>query len=146
MHAVWTRLRRLVASVMLVAMASFVLHGGAVVAMHQHGGAEHDCGSHASSASHGAATDHVNLEPSGHSHGIDEAHEHLPAGGGDHGHKGASTDVCCGSLCAIAISMTPPGAAWAPIAAAPVPLPEAAERADARPDGPKRPPRTPSIA
>jgi len=142
-HAVWTRLRRFVASAMLVAMVSFVFHGSAMAGMHQHGpAAASDCGSHAS------AKGHVHSDGTHHHHAA-----HVHDGGdvlaqGDHhdGGGSASSEPCCGSMCSIAISARAPETSWAPVAAPVELMPELPGRPDNRPDGLKRPPRTPDIA
>ena len=145
MHAVWTRLRRFVASAMLVAMVSFVFHGGAMAGMHQHGpAAVSDCGSHASAKGHVHAAD-SHHDHVGHAYNGGDAHAHGDHHGGCDG-KSASAEPCCGSMCSIAISARAPDTSWAPVAA-PVELtPEVPGRPDNRPDGLKRPPRTPDIA
>jgi hypothetical protein len=43
LNALWTHFRRLVASVMLVAVASLVLHGGAMAGLHQHDPGSTEC-------------------------------------------------------------------------------------------------------
>ena len=50
MNTLWTHFRRLVTSVMLVAMTSFVLHSGALAGMHRHGQGPSDCQPMASAA------------------------------------------------------------------------------------------------
>lgn len=143
MHTVWIRLRRLVASAMLVAMASFVLHGGAMAGMHQHSIGAQDCGTHAS------YTSHVHVDTDDH-HGSDAGHPHeggeAQAHHGDDGHESASAEPCCGSVCSIAIATTVPDAAWALVSAPIVHMLDATFGPDNRPEGLKRPPRTPDIA
>ncbi len=139
MHAVWTRLRHFVASVMLVAMASFALHSAAMAGLHQHGGS--DCGQHASAKGHAAAHHH---HDAGHSHnGKAHAHHHDTS---DDGQTDAAAEPCCGSVCSVAISTAAPGATWAPVASPLARVPHAVQGTDNRPDGLKRPPRTPDIA
>jgi hypothetical protein len=124
-------------------MVSFVFHGGAMAGMHQHGpAAVSDCGSrtaksHAHSAGSHHGLDHVHDAGDVHAHG--DHHD-----GGDH--KGASAEPCCGSMCFIAISARAPDTSWAPVAAPVELMPEVPGRPDNRPDGLKRPPRTPDIA
>lgn len=147
MHAAWTRLRRAVASLMLAAMASFVLHAGAVAGGHAHGPSAVDCGSHASSKGHVHAAAHHGSAAVGHAYEADEAHAH----GGHHAPHGsddgiAAAEPCCGSMCSVAISTRAPEGASARLASPVEVLPDASQGPDTRPEGPKRPPRTPDIA
>ncbi len=147
MHAAWTRLRRYVAGAMLVAMASFVLHGGAMAGMHRHGPAPvADCGSHASAKGHTHSAAHHHHHVADHAHADDGggAHAHGDHHGGDQ--KSASSEPCCGNMCFVAISAPAPETGWAPVASPLVPMPDATGRPDNRPEGLKRPPRTPGIA
>lgn len=142
MHAVWTRLRYLVARVMLAAMMSFVFHGSAVAGMHPHGAAAvSGCGSHASADGHAhSAGSHHDLTD--HADDGDDVHTDHES----HDGKSASSEPCCGSMCSIAISARVPDTFWAPLSV-PVELtPDVRGRPDNLPDGLKRPPRTPDIA
>jgi hypothetical protein len=73
LSAVWTHFRRLVASLMLVAMTSFVLHGGAMAGVHQHGMGSTECAPPASAG-------HIH-QAAAHDHSA--AHSHQPEH--DHG-------------------------------------------------------------
>jgi hypothetical protein len=150
-------LRRLAASLMLAALASFVLHGA------RDGGAPSRSRSQptASAAhSHGAAAGHEHAH--GHAHGP-TAHDH----GGVHAHPGqadagvavedgddasrghhakGAEGPCCGSACAVAIPAFAPGMISAPMTAAAVLLPAGQDGVSIDPNGLKRPPRTPCIA
>lgn len=147
MHASWTRLRRFIASAMLAAMVSFVLHGGAMAGLHQHASGAQECGWHASakSPSHAAVATGHNHHGGEHAHGNGDAHAHLHADDVD-GQKSAAAEPCCGSMCSIAISTYAPQAAWAPFSAAVELMPDDMGRPDKSPDGLKRPPRTSAIA
>ena len=154
MSAAWTHFRRLVASLMLVAMTSFVLHGGAIAGMHRH-----------SPGSTGCATN----APAGHVHQAaaqdrSEAHSHQGvhdhADGAAHQHLGESMDTadasdtasdaksspCCASVCAMALTAVAPNVISAPIGIAIELLPTSRNGTGMSLEGLKRPPRSPSIA
>jgi hypothetical protein len=136
LHRTWTHIRRLVAGIMLVAFASFVLHGSAmarVTPMHSGtGGAgqHHD---------HGA-----------HDHGASAAHTH---GATDHDHNGApdaadplgATDACCGSFCATAITPSQREAVVSRVATSAALRSYEADVHGVPDEGPRKPPRTPDI-
>ena len=152
MSAVWTHFRRLVASLMLVAMTSFVLHGGAMAGVHQHGMGSTECAPPASAEhSHQAAAhDHSAA------HGHQLEHDH---GSAVQQHADATSDVadtddpatdakpslCCASVCAIALTAIGPDAISAPMGIAVALLPTSQNGTGMSLDGLKRPPRTPSI-
>jgi hypothetical protein len=153
LSAAWTRFRRLVASLMLVAMASFVLHGGAMAGVHQHGPGSTDCAASASvghmhqAAAHDRST--TNGHQPGHDHTAGAAHQHVdasldPADAGDPG-SDAKASPCCASICAIAMPAIGPDAISAPIGIAVALLPASQNGTDMSLDGLKRPPRTPGI-
>ena len=137
-------LRRLVASLMLAAMASFVLHGAAMAGSHAHQVGSAQCqpgAAHAHPArDHGDGMVHVHVSDVG----ADVAgHDH---GGGADRHADGSEGPCCTGVC----SMTLAGPAIAPVSA-PMRLASALEPESQRGNGIdgsslKRPPRTPSIA
>jgi hypothetical protein len=81
LSAVWTHFRRLVASLMLVAMTSFVLHGGAMAGVHQHGMGSTECAPPASAG-------HIH-QAAAHDHSA--AHSHQPEH--DHGSAVISTPM-----------------------------------------------------
>ena len=103
-----TSLRRLVASMMLAAMASFVLHGAAMAGAHRHAAAPQGC----------EAVGHVHAEAkaSAHVHADGTAHVHLThddPGPADHEpsgqhHADGGDNTCCGSLCTVAITAGAP--------------------------------------
>ena len=137
MHRTWRHTRRLVASIMLVAFASFVLHGSAMARltpMHSGSGAvihHHDDGEHVdgSAATHTLAAADQNGEAS------PDAPGHTRANG-----------ACCGSFCATAIT---PFVRAIPVSfietSAALPSFEADGHGIAD-EGPRKPPRTPDIA
>ena len=130
---------------MLLAVASFVLHGSAMARMQAAG----PC----------AGSDQVSLSHShgDHRHASAEAHDdagigHVQAsadsGGHDHGRADHHADgaPCCGMSCAIAITPVGPDLLCAPVALSAV-VPAFAEAGGGiDPNGLKRPPRTPDIA
>lgn len=146
--ATWTYLRRLVASVMLVAVASFVLHGSAMARMHAGGG----CAGLALVAALHAHSDHKHAVEHGHGGDPVAAHVH-PSGNPTQGHHPGSTPdphasgaPCCGMSCAIAIAPLVPDLISAPAAVTAV-LPALAEIGSGiDPNGLRRPPRTSDIA
>ena len=148
MNTLWTHFRRLVASLMLVAMTSFVLHGGAMAGMHQHGPGSTECAP-AAPAGHvrqAAVHDHS----AAHDHADGAAHQHADtasdmADAGDPA-SDAEPSPCCASVCAIALTFIAPDALSAPMGIAVELLPASQNGTGMSPDGLKRPPRTPSIA
>ncbi|MXQ12298.1 hypothetical protein [Microvirga makkahensis] len=154
MNTLWTHFRRLVASLMLVAMTSFVLHGGAMAGMHQHGPGSTDCAAVApaghvhQAAAHNHSAAHA--PQAGHVHGDGVAHQHLdesldPADAGDTA-SDAKPSPCCASVCAIALTAFGPDGISAPMGIAAALLPTSQNGTGMSLDGLKRPPRTPSIA
>jgi hypothetical protein len=152
LNTLWTQFRRLVASLMLVAMASFVLHGGAMAAMHQHGPGSTECAP-AAPAGHvhqAAVQDHS----SAHSHQAEHAH----ADGVAHQHADTALDTaeagdpasdakpspCCTGVCAIAMTAIGSDAISAPMGIAVALLPTSQNGSSMSLRGLKRPPRTPS--
>lgn len=148
MNAAWIRFRRLVASLMLVAMTSFVLHSGAMASLHQHGSGSSNCDEAASAGHiHQAAT----IEKA-HDHGDDITHHHDQTNTAD-GVTSTETKAdlgakapCCASVCAIVLTSFDPAAPSAPIIAVAMLLPESQRASGIGPNGLKRPPRTPNIA
>jgi hypothetical protein len=154
LNAVWTHFRRLVAGLMLVAMTSFVLHGGAMAGMHQHGLGSTECASTASAGHVHQAAAHDNSEAHSHqaehNHADGSAHQHFDefldtADAGDLT-SDAKPSPCCASVCAIALTAIAPDAISAPIGIAVELLPTSQDGTGMSLDGLKRPPRTPSIA
>ena len=141
MQAVWTHLRRLVTSVMLVAVTSFVLHGAAVTGSHAHGLGPVQ-GASTSHAHHGHGTAHHHPDGTSHIHGAGQD----GAGAGHDHHAGGGEAPCCGSICTMALAPFGPDAASAPIALAAALKPVSQEGSGIDPNGLKRPPRTPCIA
>lgn len=142
---------------MLVALASFVLHGGAMASLHSHKplsgasglaaptGHVHSVGAH----------DHASaLEASSHHHGgVAAVHDHdasaasdgpVDADGVDHA---SSADAsCCGSACASALQAFGPTIVWAPMTVAVSLQPASQGGSGIDPNGFRRPPRPSSIA
>jgi hypothetical protein len=134
----WTQVQRLVAGIMLVAFASFVLHGSAMArlsSMHTAPGPSVVHG-HYGAHDHGAEA---------HAHGGDQAAADHDGGGKTSGHEGGGTS-CCGSYCATAI-LSPLRPDTTVRVASPVTLSSVEiEVRGIQRDGPRKPPRTPDIA
>jgi hypothetical protein len=151
----WTHFRRLVASIMLVAVTSFVIHGGAMAGLHQHRSGSTECATSASSGHvHWAGTDSHD-ERAAHVHEDGSAHQHAHAGSshadvtadGATGNGQASTpDTCCASVCAVALTTVAQDGLSAPLSVTAELLPDRQDGVSTHLDGLKRPPRTPSIA
>ncbi len=153
MTTLWTHFRRLVTSLMLVAVASFVLHSGALAGMHRHGQGSPDCEQTASSGTghqHGPqAAAHVHQ--AAHDHGVGVSHHHAQADVADEvapddrqadaGPEGS----CCASACPIAMAPLGLHAISAPMGIAVALLPTSQNGSGMSLDGLKRPPRTLSI-
>ena len=154
MSAAWTHFRRLAASLMLVAMTSFVLHGGAMAGVHQHGMGSTDCATTApaghvhQAAAHDHSSAHAHQAEHDHADGV--THQHLAesvdtADAGDPA-SDAKSSPCCASVCAMALTAIGPDAIPAPIGIAVELLPASQNGTGTNLDGLKRPPRTPTIA
>ncbi len=155
MNTLWSYYRRLVASIMLVAVASFVLHGGAMAGLHQHGPGSTECATTAPvghvhpAASHEHPT--PDLHEAAHDHGEGVAHNHAKAdlpgetAPSDQQAAGEGTP-CCASVCAIALTAFGLDTTSAPIGVSVVLVPESQRGSGIDPNGLKRPPRTPDIA
>lgn len=142
MNAMWTHCRRLVASLMLVAVASFVLHGGAMAGVHVHGSGAAECATPASAG-------HVH-KAAGHHRGDGVAHHHASTAdtsdGLPEGHQAAPGENCCTGVCAVALSARAPETLSVPMATLTALVPESQDGSSRSIEGLKRPPRTPSIA
>ncbi|WP_262271685.1 hypothetical protein [Microvirga yunnanensis] len=152
MNTLWTHFRRLITSVMLVAMTSFVLHSGALAGMHRHGLGASDCQPVASAAQghlHGAGA-HVHQAAHAHGDGVDHLHaqaDEADASAPDHQPSKASLEgPCCTSACPVAMAPLGLDAISAPMGIAIALLPTSQNGTGLSLDGLKRPPRTPSIA
>ena len=145
MAAALNHLRCLVASVMLVAMASFVLHGAAMAGFHPHNAGSADCGlaaAHAQQAQghdHGDGIVHVYAEQA-----ADVADDH--GGTPDHHANGGSDGPCCSGVCSVTLAMPGSDVVSAPMGFAKAFQPESQVGSGIDQGGLKRPPRTPSIA
>ncbi len=153
MNTLWAHFRRLVTSLMLVSVASFVLHSGALAGMHRHGQGSSDCeqtassgrghqhGSQAGAHVHGAAHDHGNGTT--HHHAMaDVADEVAPD---DQQADAGPVGSCCASACPIAMAPLGLDAISAPMTLALSLVPESQRGSGIDPGHLKRPPRTPSI-
>ena len=129
----WPDLRRLAASLMLLAMTAFVLHGTAMAKA-------------VGPAGFPSSVGHVHAVGGGHHH-LAADHDHADAAHGehhqgDHHGKGGSTAPCCGSMCAGALPSSAPGCAVTRIqrelARA---IPDDRSWSGLDPSGLKRPPR-----
>ena len=144
MAAAANHLRRLVASIMLAAMASFVLHGAAMARFHAHAGSA-QCqtasahGDHSKAHEHGDGIVHVHGEhaasAAGHDHG----------GAPDH-HAGGTDGPCCSSICSVTLAIHGINPVSAPMRLVRALPPESQVGSGIDQGGLKRPPRTPSIA
>lgn len=139
MKAVWTHLRRYVTGLVLVAMASFVLHGGALAGLGGHNPGHTRTEAH---ASHSKTSDQPHQDCTGGF--VVEAPEGC-APGADDGADGPHSPHC-GSVCGLALPTAAVGPA-AVLAADTAPLSlESRLESGIDPNGLKRPPRTPGIA
>lgn len=150
MNTPWTHFRRLVTSLMLVAMASFVLHSGALAGMHRHGQSPSDCRPMAASAQghlHGAE---AHVHRAAHDHGDGAVHHHASDDAADESapddRQASAEGACCASACPVAMAPLSLAAISAPMGIA-VALPATSQDGSGTSlDGLKRPPRTPGIA
>jgi hypothetical protein len=143
--AALNHLRRLVASVMLVAMASFVLHGAAMAGFHPHKAGAADCEPVAAHAHQAQGHDHGDGVM--HVHAVDQAAEaaHDHGGSPDH-HANGGDGPCCSSVCSVTLAMPGSNVLSAPMGFAKAFQPESQVGSGIDQSGLKRPPRTPSIA
>jgi hypothetical protein len=154
LNSLWTHFRRLVTSLMLVAVASFVLHSGALAGMHRHGQGSPDCEQTASAGTghqHGPqVAAHVHQAAHDHEDGI--THHHAKADvavevapddqKADAGPEGS----CCASACPIAMAPLGLDTISAPMTLALSLVPGSQRGSGIDPGHLKRPPRTPCIA
>jgi hypothetical protein len=137
---------------MLVAVTSFVLHGGAMAGVHQHGPGSTDCATTAPAGHVHQAAAHSHSEGSHqakHVHSDGVAHQHVEAtldmaAAGDPA-SDTKGSPCCASICAIALTTMDPDSISAPMGIAVALLPTSQNGTGLSLDGLKRPPRTPSI-
>jgi hypothetical protein len=138
LHRTWTHIRRLVASIMLVAFASFVLHGSAMARPAPTHGAAGMAGHHHDHSAH----DHGAVAPDGQA-GTQAA---LDPEDSDRTADAHGQDVCCGSFCATALAPVGRDGGVTRVGTAVVlPAFETVEGGIA-PEGLRKPPRTPDIA
>jgi hypothetical protein len=153
LNTLWTHFRRLVTSLMLVAMTSFVLHSGALAGMHRHGQGSPDCEPTAS-AEYGHQHEvqvAAHVHQKAHDHGDGITHHHAQADVADEvapDDQQADSGLegpCCASACPIAMAPLGLDAISAPLGIAVALLPTCQKGSGLSLDGLKRPPRTPSI-
>lgn len=143
MAAALTHLRRRVASLMLAAMASFVLHGAAMAGFHPHNAWAAGCGPVAA---------HAHQTP-GHDHGDGIVHVHADQSADVANHDGAAPDhraggtdgPCCSSVCSVTLGVPGIDVVSVPMRAARTLNPESQVGSGIDQGGLKRPPRTPGI-
>jgi hypothetical protein len=151
LNTLWTHFRRLVTSLMLMAVASFVLHSGALAGLHRHGQGSPEC-EQTASAGHGHQHALAYVHQAAHDHGDGVTHHHAKADAvdevapddrqADAGPEGS----CCASACPIAMAPLGLAAISAPMGIAVALLPTSQNGSGLSLDGLKRPPRTPTIA
>ncbi|MBJ6126843.1 hypothetical protein [Microvirga splendida] len=143
MSAVWTHLRRFIASLVLVAMAVFVLHNGAMAGMQAHGLDSVRSGTQA------AIAKELQQHPGcgGETAGV-EVEDGCALMGADHDHDGAQGlhNPHCGSVCGFALPSVNLGLATVRVVAMITLTPESQQGSGIDPNGLKRPPRTPHAA
>ncbi|MBL0406690.1 hypothetical protein JKG68_22325 [Microvirga aerilata] len=150
MNTLWTHLRRLVTSLMLVAVASFVLHSGALAGMHRHGQGSPECEQTASSG-HGHQHALARVHQAAYDHGDGVTHHHAKADvvdevTPDDRQADAGPDgSCCASACPIAMAPLGLDAMSAPMTLALSLIPGSQRGSGIDPGHLKRPPRTLSI-
>jgi hypothetical protein len=133
-------MRRLVASLMLVAMASFVLHGAAMARSHEHRNGATQCQpAHGLDVTAHHHDDHIRTagqaaDLASHDHGMKAGH-HAPANGS-----------CCSGHCPSTVAPFGIETVSAPVGLATTLRPGSQFGAGIDRDGLKRPPRTTSIA
>jgi hypothetical protein len=150
LNTLWTHLRRLVTSLMLVAVASFVLHSGALAGMHRHGQGSPECEQTASSG-HGHQHALARVHQAAYDHGDGVTHHHAKADAVDEvtpddRQADAGPDgSCCASACPIAMAPLGLDAMSAPMTLALSLIPGSQRGSGIDPGHLKRPPRTLSI-
>jgi hypothetical protein len=143
---------------MLVAMASFVLHGGAMAGLHQHGLGSTECATPSSGGHVHQAIDHdaLGAQHAAHDHRDRVAHHHAgvdlatanPAADDvpDDRQAADQGSACCAGVCAVALIAFGSETSSAPIGSRLAVVLKSQIGSGINPNGLKRPPRTPSIA
>ncbi len=130
---------------MLVAMASFVLHGAAMAGFHPHKVGLTDCapvsahGHKAQAHEHGDGIVHVHAEQAA------DVADHDHGGTPDHNANGAG-GPCCSTVCSVTLAILGWDLLSAPMGFSKAFQPESQVGSGIDQSGLKRPPRTPSIA
>lgn len=154
LSALWIHFRRLVASVMLVAVTSFVFHGGAMAGLHQHGPGSTECAASGSGGHVHQAAAHSHSTPDAHQvvhdHGDGAAHHHVDANLFDEAvpsdqQAGSEGSPCCAGICATALIAFGPDTTSIPMGVILVFVPASQRGSGIDPNGLKRPPRTSDI-
>ena len=145
MGAAANHLRRLVASIMLAAMASFVLHGAAMAGFHAHTGGSVQCQSASAHVHQGGTHDHGDGTAHVHAakHAVDVSGYDQNGTGGDHAN---SDGACCSSVCSVTLTVPGISLVSAPMRLARTLPPESQVGSGIDQGGLKRPPRTSGIA
>jgi len=138
---------------MLVAMTSFVLHGGTMSGIHRDGpdstgcattapaGHVHQAAAHDHSGAHSHQVEHDHADGAVHQH-LEEFPDTSDAGDPA---SDAKSSPCCASVCAIALTTFEPDGISAPIGIAIELVPTSQSGTGTILDGLKRPPRTTSL-
>ncbi|WP_230532417.1 hypothetical protein [Microvirga roseola] len=150
MNTLWTHFRRLVMSLMLMAVTSFVLHSGALAGLHRHDQRSPDCQATASIGHTHQAGAHVHQVS--HDHGDGAVHHHVQADAveeitadGQKADAGAPAP-CCASACPIALAPLSLDVTSVPMTLALSLVPVSQRGTGTDPGHLKRPPRPVSIA
>jgi hypothetical protein len=150
MNVLWTMLRRLGTSFMLVAALAFAFHNAAVAAdlgsLHDCAGHVHASPAHAHAASESAAHEHA-VPAHDHADGVSShSHQHASAAHNDRagtGQKDGCKVPCCGSACTTALLAGPVLLQVIDAPSGALAFAPAKDLREALPDGLKRPPRPP---
>jgi hypothetical protein len=132
---------------MLVAMASFVLHGAAMAGFHPHKAGSADCAPVAAHAHQVQGHDHG--DGIVHVHAVEKAADvadHDNGGKADHHANGGSDGPCCSSVCSVTLAIPGSDLVSAPMGFVQAFQPESQVGSGIDQSGLKRPPRPPSIA
>jgi len=153
LNTLWTHFRRLVTSLMLVAMTSFVLHSGALAGLHRHGQGSPECQEMASAGHHHqhAPQAAAHIHQAAHDHGDGTPHHHAQANAADEissddqQAKAGPEGPCCASACPVAMAPLGLSALSAPMTLALSLVPGSQRGSGIDPGHLKRPPRILSI-
>lgn len=144
MAAALKHLRRRVASLMLAAMASFVLHGAAMAGFHPHQAGTAGCGPAAAHAQQAQGHDHGDGFVHVHADQAADVADHDYGAAPDH-HAGGADGPCCTTACSVTLAVPGIALASAPMRQARTLKPQSQVGSGIDQSGLKRPPRTPGI-